>query len=506
MTGWLRALPLFVILAGIGSAAMVVPALHGTLVRDFATARAFAASATLALMLVAMLAIATHGRESRDPERSQLAALLGTFLLLPALLALPLHVALAPTPFHKAYFEMVSAITTTGASAYDDAPWRLNDTIHLWRALVGWLGGLLIWVAAAAILAPMNLGGYEILADRPGTSRGGQHTRLHGAEFSQRLKRHLGVLLPVYGGLTFLLWVVLMVAGDGVTAGLVHAMATLSTSGISASGGLAGSGAGLIGEMAIFVFLFLAVTRSVFAPQRGAPWRRQLRRDQELRLAMIILVVVSGVMFLRQLIGAADQDGALHAGDALGALWGSAFTTLSFLTTSGFASREWTDAQAWSGLGAPGVLLLGLALMGGGVATTAGGIKLLRVHALYEHGLNEIDRLVHPSAVAGHAPGMRRIDLQGAYMAWLFFMLFLAALIAVVLALSLLGPSFEEALVLAIAALSTTGPLAGLAGETPILYGTLGPASHAVLCAAMVLGRFEMLVMIAMLNPVFWRS
>jgi Trk-type K+ transport system membrane component len=42
------------------------------------------------------------------------------------------------------------------------------------------------------------------------------------------------------------------------------------------------------------------------------------------------------------------------------------------------------------------LLLMGLALMGGGVATTAGGVKLLRVYALYKHGAREMERLVHP--------------------------------------------------------------------------------------------------------------
>ena len=65
------------------------------------------------------------------------------------------------------------------------------------------------------------------------------------------------------------------------------------------------------------------------------------------------------------------------------------FTVLSFLTTTGFSSSEWGAAQAWSGLETPGVLLMGLSLIGGGVATTAGGVKLLRVFALYQNGLRE---------------------------------------------------------------------------------------------------------------------
>ncbi len=59
-------------------------------------------------------------------------------------------------------------------------------------------------------------------------------------------------------------------------------------------------------------------------------------------------------------------------------MWGSVFTVLSFLTTTGFSSSDWGAAQAWSGLETPGVLLMGLALIGGGVATTAGGCEVVK--------------------------------------------------------------------------------------------------------------------------------
>ena len=53
--------------------------------------------------------------------------------------------------------------------------------------------------------------------------------------------------------------------------------------------------------------------------------------------------------------------------------------------------------QIWSDLPDPGIILLGVAVMGGGIATTAGGVKLLRLYALYRHGLREMDQLIHPS-------------------------------------------------------------------------------------------------------------
>ena len=126
------------------------------------------------------------------------------------------------------------------------------------------------------------------------------------------------------------------------------------------------------------------------------------------------------------------------------AIWGSVFTVLSFLTTTGFVSEDWRATQLWSDLPEPGIILLGVAVMGGGIATTAGGIKLLRLYALYRHGLREMDKLVHPSSVGRRGQGDALISRGGARIAFIFLMLTLIALALVMLALAATGLSFRE--------------------------------------------------------------
>ena len=172
----------------------------------------------------------------------------------------------------------------------------------------------------------------------------------------------------------------------------------------------------------------------------------------------------------------------------------------------GFASSHWDTAQNWSGLATPGMILMGLALIGGGVATTAGGVKLLRVFALYQAGLREMEKLVHPSSVSGGTTLGRRVLKGGAFIAWVFFMLFAISLALVTTVLAGLGVAFEDAMTMAVAALSTTGPLLVWAGDAPIRLQELGPAAKSVFAAAMVLGRLETLAIIALLSPGLWRS
>jgi trk system potassium uptake protein TrkH len=66
-------------------------------------------------------------------------------------------------------------------------------------------------------------------------------------------------------------------------------------------------------------------------------------------------------------------------------------------------------------------------------------------------------KLIYPHSVGGAGRLGRRIRREGAYIAWIFFMLFILTLAAVMLALAATGLDFEEALILAVAALSTTG-------------------------------------------------
>jgi len=499
-------LPLLVLLMGLGSLAMLFPALHAAAMQDFFVARVFVYSALLFGFVTSFLAIAMAGRPRSTHPRRHLLALLGLFVLLPVMFAVPLHQAIGNTSFLNAYVEMVSSLTTTGATMFDD-PGRLPDSVHLWRAIVGWMGGFFILVGAIAILAPMSLGGFEVRAGGPITAQQSREMIqiTHVADISQRIRTYSAQLFPIYGGLTLVLWIALIVAGDLPFLAFCHALSTLATSGISPVAGPVAGGAGYGGEVLIAIFLLLAISRLSFSREGNENGPRKLLDDPEVRMAAAIVLIVPLFLFARHWIGAFEVEERMDILAGLGALWGGVFTVLSFLTTTGFESAAWASSRNWSGLQTPGLVLMGLALVGGGVATTAGGAKLLRVYALYKHGMRELDKLVHPSSVGGSGGLARHIRGRGAYMAWLFFMLMTMSVALIMLALSLTGQGFETSLVLTVAALTTTGPLANVAAVEPISFGMLPAAAKMIVAAAMVLGRLETLAIIALLNPDIWR-
>lgn len=542
MISVLQRLPILILLAGIAAVMMLLPAAYASVTGFPAIARNFFYAALLILVFCGLIGLATHANPRPQRARAMLLSMLGVYGILPLLLAVPFAESLPDTGFFNAWWEMVSSLTTTGASLYSAD--LLPMPLHLWRAVVGWMGGFFVLVAAVAILAPLRVGGFEIMSNpygreeyreklppssdprRPVLHLSDPRHDSHLANPASRIGRAALLVGPLYAGLTLALWVGLLMLGDPSFLALARAMGTLSTSGISPVLGPTGTASGIAGEMLVFLFLIPALSRRFWPGGGELRATDRLVDDPELRMALGLVGLVAAVLFLRHFLGAIEVDRAptddplrlTEVGRALAAMWGGLFSALSYLTTTGWTSVEWADARAWSGLDAPGLILAGLAMMGGGIATTAGGVKLLRVYALARHGQREMERIIHPHSVSGGGRIARRLRREGAYLAFIFFMLFAISIALVVGLVSIYPIEFETATILSIAALTNAGPLAGAIPLTPAFEGTAGIASapwegwsglpdftKGVLAMAMVLGRIETLAILALFSPEFWR-
>lgn len=497
----LRQFPVFVILLLGASALMLVPAAHAAHLRNWTVARDFLYHGVFFALFAVILGLATMNRRPRIPARYYLATLLGAYVLLPLVLAAPVTALIPGLGLAGGYFEMLSCLTTTGTTLFD-RPQIVPDPVHLWRALIGWGGGFMVLVVGFAILEPLALGGWEVSQsgeDRRRTARTGTIE-----EANQRIVRGVRGIGPIYCGMTAVLMLLLIAAGDRPFIALCHAMAVLSTSSVSPVGGLAGSQAGRLGEFAMLLFLLPAVSHRVMYHRLRRRGRLPLIDDPQVQLMLISVLGITAVLFLRSYMGAAGIERQHDIAAALRAIWGSIFTVLSFLTSAGFVSQDWPTMQIWSDLPNPGIVLLGVAVMGGGIATTAGGIKLLRLYALYRHGLREMDKLIHPTAIGRRGQGDHLIRKGGTRIAFMVLMLFLIAIAVVMMGLALAGLGFLDSLAFAIAGLTTTGPAAQALGSD-LAVADLNAAAKAIFGAAMIVGRMDVLVMIALFNPLYWR-
>lgn len=542
MQALLRSLPLLpplVVFGLMGAGAMLIPAGYASAGDMPHLAWAFVQSALISAVVLILLALATARRPGPGTSRSMLLTMAGSYAILPIMLALPLAMALPDTGLFNAWWEMVSSLTTTGASLYDAD--RLAEPLHLWRGLVGWMGGLHILVAAIAIMAPLHIGGFEIMTtpyrrDPFYRLPGGMGQQIPQAHIApdhagrgldlpiRRLYRAFLAVFPVYAGLTLVLWLLLLIAGDPGLVALMRALGTISTSGIAPVTRPVGAASGFWGEAVVLIFLIPALSRRFWPGGGELIATERLRDDPELRMAAGLAMLVALILFFRHFIAEAeitpDQISGTMQGPkgALAAAWGGFFTALSFLTTTGWTSLDWTHARFWSGLTSPGLILAGLAMMGGGVATAAGGVKLLRIHALTRQSIRELERIFHPSSVAGGGRAARRLRREGAYLAFIAFALFAVSIAVVVMLVSIQRVSFDSATILSVAALSNTGQLTGSIPLMPVFEGSAGFAgapwegwaglpgfTKLVLAGAMIIGRIETLAILALMSPDLWR-
>ncbi len=491
MLARLRRTPVPVVMLGVVGLAMLLPSGYAFIDRQAAVGRAFLYSGVVVFLLAFLLAIALMAGQGRRRINALLPLFAMTYLLLPAAMALPLVESVPGLRFRDAWFEMVSSFTTTGASVLD-SPHLVPQAVHLWRGLVAWLGGLFILVAVMALLTPLGLGGFEVIREKAQVPLMRADA---GDDVSVRLRQQLELVLPPYLAATALIWAMLTAFGVPGFDALMKAMAALSTSGVLAQTGM--GAIGLAAEIVLFVALLPALSLRLRPGPRGFEGISP-QRDPELLAATAIIAAVILIVVLRHVFAGADQPEE-EAFPALGrVIWGTAFNGLSFLTTAGLISEDWVTMRAWSGLTPPGLLLMGLALLGGGVATTAGGVKLLRVYAMSRMGRVELERLIYPSLVIGGGERSRLVAGRGARAAWLLAMVFALVGVTLVALLMVLGLRFETALIFGIASLTTTGPLVQVAGEAPLLWSSLGDSARVVLALAMILGRLEILVLLAL--------
>ncbi len=396
---------------------------------------------------------------------------------------MPILLASGTETFTDAAFESLSGLTTTGATVLtglDDMP----RSLLFYRQLLQWLGGMGIIVLAVAVLPMLGVGGMQLYrAESPGPVK--------DTKLTPRIAQTAKALWYLYLGLTVACACAYWLAGmDGFDA-ICHAFSTVAIGGFSThdlSIGFFDSAA--IEAVAI---VFMALSGISFALHFAVLARRSALvywQDSELRLYVGALALVS-VLVATILL--------LHGHAATQSLREGLFQAVSFATTTGFTTAEYS---AWPAL-AP-VAMVFAAFAGGCAGSTAGGLKMYRVLLIFRQGFREIRRLIHPNGIFHIKLGERIVPNRVVEAVWGFFCVYLIAFTTMVcLLLGISDLDFAAAFSAVAANLNNLGP--GL-GEVAHNYGGLPTASKWVLMVAMLLGRLEIFTLLVVLTPEYWRS
>jgi len=406
--------------------------------------------------------------------------------VLPAFAALPLYLHLPGLSFTDAYFEATSGLTTTGAtvlSGLDNLPLSIN----VWRCLLQWIGGMGIIVLAVAILPLLGVGGSQVFrAEFTGPMK---ETKL-----TPRIADTAKLLYAIYFGLSTMCLLAYRLAGMDWADAFMHMCSTMGIGGFSSRDESFSYWDSPRIEAVAVVFMTLAGIN--FALHFTA-WRARsplvYLRDPEVRgyLTVLVLAVLALTAFL--FARGVYPDWSTSLRHAL-------FNGVSVITTTGYAN---TDYNQWP-IFAP-IAMLFLAGFATCAGSTGGGVKMIRALILLKQARREFVRILHPRSIAPLTLGGRVIENHVIFAVLAFMLIYGASLTWLTFLLLVSGLDVVTAFTAIVACLNNIGPGLNQVGPNAS-YAVLTDFETWVCAFAMLIGRLELMSVLVLFTPTFWRK
>ena len=457
---------------------LALTALCAFFMLDLSSANAMASTALGTGILGVIFIATTFNTPARETNADALLFLLIFWLMVPLIASVP-YLALGASPdMVSAYFEAVSAFTTTGASALN--PNDLPKALLIWRSLLQWFGGVCVATFAIVVLAALNLAG-------TGVHRSMLFTLKKGELFG-RLIGIGSVVAGIYAFLAALCFIGMAITGTDAFDAFCLSLSGVATGGLTPQSGAISAYVGRVSSIILAIACFFGAMNLaiVWDALRLRRWRNiyNLVRNVEHRALFVIVMLLSifGLFFVG---------------------FGHAFTliieSLYFVSSAGF------DYNVIGIEMLPPVILIAIALIGGSALSTAGGVKIIRILLLFRHLSTEMSRLSHPSRIVPVTFKKQHIPDRAFLSIWMYFFGYTLFFAFSVLALGATGLSFEDSVATGAASLSNIGPLLpATMPESGITYADFSSLQKLVSGVFMLIGRVEILAVLVLFTPSFW--
>jgi len=406
--------------------------------------------------------------------------------VLPAFATLPLLFHLKDLSFTDAYFEAMSGLTTTGSTVLTGLD-TLPLSINVWRHLLVWIGGMGILVLAVAILPLLGVGGAQVFkAESTGP--------LKEQKLTPRIRETAKGLYAVYFVLSLVCFLAYAAAGmDWVDAFMVMC-STMGLGGFAPYDASFGHWNSASIELVAVLFMLLAgfnFSMHFLAWRRRSLWVYVTDPEGKAFLTVTLLSVVVIAVFLTWHQVYEDFGTAFrHA----------LFNTVSIATTTGYAS---VDYNQWP-IFAP-VLMLLLCCFATSAGSTGGGIKMIRALILTKQALREFTRILHPRVVNPVHVGGQVIENNVIFAILAFMLIYGGAVVVCTMLLLFSGLDVITAFTAVIASINNTGPGLNQVGPASN-YAVLNDFETWVCTFAMLIGRLELMSVLVLFTPAFWRK
>ncbi|MBB2494964.1 TrkH family potassium uptake protein [Aquipseudomonas ullengensis] len=435
------------------------------------------------ITFIAGLSLVIRGRPQHMHLRPRDMYLLTTasWLVVCAFAALPL-VLITHISYTDAVFETMSGITTTGSTVLTGLD-QMSPGILIWRSMLHWLGGIGFIGMAVAILPLLRVGGMRLF-------------QTESSDWGQKVmpRSHMAAkyILYVYVLLTGLAFLAFWGAGMTPFEAINHAMSLISTGGFSTSDmSLTNWKQPAVHWVAVVVMILGSLPFTLYvATLRGH--RRALIRDHQVR-GLIGFLLLSWLLVGTWLW--MNSDNAW-----LDALRIVAVNITSVVSTTGVALG---DYSTWGGFAV--LLFFYLTFIGGCSGSTAGGLKIFRFQVAFVLLKANLQQLVHPRAVIKQQYNNHNLDEDIVRSLITFSFFFTITIGVIAMGLTLTGLDWVTAITGAATAVCNVGP-----GLGPIIgpvgnFAPLPDAAKWLLTIGMLLGRLEILTVLVLFTPAFWK-
>lgn len=375
----------------------------------------------------------------------------------------------AGMPFIDAFFESVSAVTTTGLSV---ASADISPVFLFIRSWSQWVGGIGIILIVLSVLI------------RPGTTA----FRIYRTQYGESKIRPTVIattrlLGSVYLGITFIVVILLLLSGMSLFDAICHAFSCVSTGGFSTRPESIAAFKGFLIPLTISISCIMGAISFVLYPE-------MIKNPKELfnNLELRYFCLIAGIGILTFAYTLSERTGIIQP------LPDATFQVISALTTAGYSTIDLSLLSDSS----KGVLS-SLMWIGGSIGSTAGGIKIFRLLVLAKLIKLVFIRLflpreaITPLMIKDHV-----IESDEVYQLTTFVLLYATVLIVSAYVFMLHGVDTGDAIFEVSSALGTVGLSVG------VTDAAMPSILKIVLCIDMLLGRIEIIPLLVLVMPRTW--
>lgn len=398
---------------------------------------------------------------------------------------LPFLLCSSPMSVSDAFFEAMSGFTTTGASVITSVA-SMSHGIHLWRAMMQWIGGMGIILFTLAVIPMLNhAGGIQMFnAEVTGIT----HDKI-SPRISQTAKTLWLIYLSFTAAVILLLWAGPMTLFEAVC----HGFGTISTGGYTIyDQGLSFWHDSVYTKVVITLFMFIGGTNFalIFRTVKG---NFKALRTNDVFKTYIGVILGMLLLFIPSIV----RSGAVENWQSV--TLDPLFQIISTLTSTGYTVSNF---ESWG----PFVLALTFVMMffGACAGSTSGGAKIDRILYLFKNVRNELYRTLYPNSILSVKVNDKVINPDIVTKVIAFLCLYALLIVVGGIVLTCTGVPLVDAFFSSFSCLSNTGLGAGVTGYGSS-YDIIPDIAKWILSALMLIGRLEVFTVLVILTPAFWR-